>query len=348
MVVRAVIEGSSPGKIWVDDPLDPQCGFMATREGWFLAGDPSVKKFNQGLRNLVHDMIIKQDFYSPIDPKFISYLFFHIDIDSWKSKFPEIFDIRFPPLPTHRVHLVCNEVSLDWKNNIPEGFRLLHIDSTLDIESLDIPKDIEDWMEYRLDYEITLGFGMCLVHENKIVVWVNADCTSGKECELGIFTTRDYRLKGLGALTAAATVEHCFSLGYSAVGWHCEDHNYGSLGVAHKVGFIKERDYVHYICMFSEAEHVAEKAMRHFYAQEYGEAIADFERAFRIGEVPTWSYILAARAYATNKEVGTVIKYLNKAIDVGWENWNHVINSDELALIQDNEDFKDFIRLLNK
>jgi hypothetical protein len=33
VAVRAVIEGSSPGKVWVDDPVQPNSGFMATTEG---------------------------------------------------------------------------------------------------------------------------------------------------------------------------------------------------------------------------------------------------------------------------------------------------------------------------
>ncbi|MHA2230680.1 MAG: GNAT family N-acetyltransferase [Candidatus Thorarchaeota archaeon] len=342
VVVRAVIEGSSPGRIWVDDPIQPNCGLMATTEGWFLAGDPNKDDFNQGLKYLVQDMILRGNFYSPVNPQFLSYLFFHIDSEKWKKKFPDIFDIR-SPLPTQRIHFTCNNVNLEWKDNIPEGYRLLQVDSTLDVDTLEFPEDIMDWVEYSLDEQKKRGFGKCLVHGNKVVVWVNSDCASGEECEIGIITTEDYRLKGLGALSTAATVEHCFSIGYSSVGWHCEDHNHGSIAVAKKVGFVKERDYVHYICMFKEAEHFAEKGMRHFYDQEYEEAIASFDYAFKTGEVPIWSYLLAARSYATKNEVGLVIKYLDQAKNLGWENWDPVVNSEELLLIQDNKDFIEFI-----
>ncbi|MHA1961919.1 MAG: GNAT family N-acetyltransferase, partial [Candidatus Thorarchaeota archaeon] len=207
VVVRAVIEGSSPGKVWVDDPVQPNSGFMATTEGWFLAGDPNKDEFNQNLKHLIQDMILRGKFYSPVNPQFLNYLFFHIDTDKWKKQFPNIFDIR-PPLPTHRIHFVCNEVVLEWKDNIPEGYRLLQVDSTLDIDSLEFPEDIMEWVEYSLDEQKKRGFGKCLVHGNKVVVWVNSDCASGEECEIGIITTEDYRLKGLGALTTAAAVEH--------------------------------------------------------------------------------------------------------------------------------------------
>ncbi len=343
VIVRAVIDGSSPGKIWVDDPLHPTCGFIATTEGWFLAGNPNKIEFNQGLKALIEDMILRGKFYSPVNPNFLSYLFFHIDSEKWKDKFPDIFQIR-PPLSTHRIHFYCDKPIHDWKNNLPEGYNLLQVDSTLKNDSLKFPEDIEEWVESSLDDQMKRGFGMCLVQGNKVVVWVNSDCASGEECEIGIITTEDYRLKGLGALTAAAAVEHCLSIGYSRVGWHCETHNYGSIRVAQKVGFIKERDYVHYICMFNEAEHFAERGMRYFFDKKYEKAINDFEEAFKIGKVPIWSYLLIARSYATKNDVEEVIKNLTRAYNLGWENWNTLVNSEEILAIHNDEALKEFIK----
>jgi len=194
-----------------------------------------------------------------------------------------------------------------------------------------------------MDEQIKRGFGKCLVHGNKVVVWINSDCVSGKECEIGIITTEKYRLKGLGALTAAATVESCLLQGFTSVGWHCEDHNYGSIAVAQKVGFLKERDYVHYICMFDEAEHFAERGMRYFFNKQYDMAINDFENAFKIGKVPIWSYLLAARSYAAKNDVKNVIENLTRAYDLGWDNWERVIKSEEIRLINSRKVLKNFI-----
>jgi RimJ/RimL family protein N-acetyltransferase len=343
VVVRAVIERTSPGKIWVDDPVQPNCGFMATTEGWFLAGDPNNNAFNLGLRRLVHDMILKGKFYSSTDPELLDCLYFDIDSDKWTATFPVIFDIR-PPLPVHRIHFSCSETKLDWKDKIPEDYRLLRVDSTLDIDSLEFPDDIKEWVESTLDIQMEMGFGSCLVEENKVVVWINSDGASGEECEIGIITTKNYRLRGLGALTATATVDYCLSIGFKSVGWHCEDNNHGSIAVAQKVGFVKERDYVSYICMFSESEHYANMGMRHFFNKEYENAINDFESAFKIGEVPIWAYILAARAYATKNEVELVVKYLERAHSNGWENWKLALNREEFLPLHDRDEIKKFMK----
>ncbi|MDH4214139.1 MAG: GNAT family N-acetyltransferase [Candidatus Thorarchaeota archaeon] len=329
VIVRAVIDGTSPGKIWVNDVNHPECGFMATTEGWFLAGGPEKDEFNHGLRKLVHDMVLRGDYYSPVNPEFLSELFFHIDTERWISKFDFIFDIR-PPLPSHRIHFTCNQVAFDWREKIPEGYRLLSVDSTLDVDALEFPKDIKKWMEYNLEDQKKRGFGKCLVHGNKVVVWINADCASGDECEIGIITTEDYRRRGLGALTAAAAVEGCFSRGYSLVGWHSDDINSGSIGTAQKVGFTKERDYIHYICMFSEAEHFAESGLRHFYNNQFKDALSDFEEAFRIGEVSTWAYVLAGRSCTALGDTKEASKYFISAKLEGWSNWDWLFKNEEM------------------
>lgn len=329
VVVRSVIDGSSPGKIWVDDILHPECGFMATSEGWFLAGNPEKDEFNSGLKDLVHNMILRGDYYSSVNPEFLAELFFHIDTEKWMSKFAVIFDIR-PPLPSRRIHFTCNQVTLDWKEKIPADYKLLPVDSKLNVDTLEFPEDIRKWMAYGLEDEKKSEFGKCLVHGNKVVVWIDAVCASGDECEIGIITTEDYRKKGLGALTAAAVVDHCFSIGYSLVGWHADDGNDGSIGVAQKVGFVKERDYVHYICMFSEAVHFAESGLRHFFGKEYEAALSDFENAFQLGEVPDWSYILAARSYGALGDADSTLKYLMQAKEHDWSNWDLIIRNKEL------------------
>ncbi len=318
---------------------------MASTEGWFLAGNSHNEEFNQGLKVLIQDMILKKQFYSPVNPNFLSYLFFHIDSDEWRKTFPEIFDIR-TPLPSHRIHFSCNKISLEWKNKIPNGYDLHQIDSTFATESFEFPDDIQEWIESNLEDQVRMGFGKCLVHRNKVVVWINADCESGDECEIGIITTASYRMKGLGALTAAATIDHCLSIGFKTVGWHCDNLNYGSIAVAEKVGFTKERDYVHYICMFDEAEHYAEKGMRYFYQSQYGKAIEDFERAFKLGKVPIWVYVLAARSYATQYEVDKALRNLREAQNRGWKNWDPVLQSKEMEHIQDNGSFVDFTKTL--
>ena len=126
---------------------------MASSEGWFLAGYPDNDKFNEGLKNLVHDMILRGDYYHSVNTEFLNRLLFLIDSEKWKDRFQDIFDIR-PPLPVQRVHYTCNQVNLDWEHKFPEGYRFLNLDSTLDVDSLEFPEDIREWNEFNLDDQI--------------------------------------------------------------------------------------------------------------------------------------------------------------------------------------------------
>ncbi len=329
VVVRAAIEGTSPGKIWVDNVDAPQSGFIATTEGWFLGGDPHNGEFNEGLRNYIHRMILDGEYWSPVNPEFLAELFFHIDSDDWIENFPRIFDIR-PPQPSHRIHFTCSKVNLEWRSLIPAGYRLVQVDSSFNPDEYEIPDDITEWMSSSLIEQKTRGFGKCLVHGNRIVVWINADCASGTDCEIGIITTKDYRKRGLGTATAAATVEDCLSSGFSMVGWHADTINQGSIATAEKVGFVKERNYVHYICMFDEATHHAEIAIRLFFDGKYEGANAQFNKAFELRDVALWYYVLAARSYGALGDSEKVKNLLMFAKSKGWSNWEPIRKCNEL------------------
>ena len=127
-----------------------------------------------------------------------------------------------------------------------------------------------------------------MVFQNQLVSWCIADCTSGPECEIGIRTRPDYRRQGLASLTAAATVDYCLSHGFTKIGWHTDDDNLGSIGVAENVGFVRAKDYQQYYCMFDEAIHFAETGYRQFQAEQYSKVIESFDEAFKKKEMPNW------------------------------------------------------------
>ena len=181
------------------------------------------------------------------------------------------------------------------------------------------------------------GFGFSMVHGKEIVSWCMADCASGDSCEIGIRTRPDYRRRGLATLTAAATVDYCLSHGFRSVGWHCNEENLGSRGIAEKVGFELERKYFHYYYMFNEACHLAELGLAAFRAKRYRETVEYYERVFAAEDIPEWMpgvmrwyYHLAARAWAALGEGETSLEYLEKAIEKGWTDLEGIVNCEEL------------------
>ena len=135
---------------------------------------------------------------------------------------------------------------------MPTGFSIERLDQELlDRPGICIPEHVPQWMVHNwgsVDSFLRRGLGFCAVQGHEIVSWCLTDCRSGNACEIGIRTHQEYRRQGLATRTVSATVEECRCQGLTTIGWHCHETNLGSRGVAEKTGFMKEREYMSYLC----------------------------------------------------------------------------------------------------
>jgi RimJ/RimL family protein N-acetyltransferase len=158
-----------------------------------------------------------------------------------------------PTIYWPRRHYECRTLAIpDWASRLPEGMSMQRIDADLldrvDRGDLKAPSHTIGWTENnwasRGNY-LRCGFGFCTVNDptSEVVSWSVADCISGDRCEIGIHTHPDFQRRGLATLTTAAAVDHALTHGFRMVGWHCNEHNLGSIRTAEKVGFTLERTY---------------------------------------------------------------------------------------------------------
>lgn len=251
--VSSFLDGSLTGKLYLDDLDSPRSGLMLNPEGTFIAGDPGNREFNIWLSGFMEDII--QTRVHPMESD-ADDLWFYIDNPGWVDSFPDIFVSR-PPFKVGRHHYSIDLPSRGL-GSIPEGYSINRVDSDLDVDSLNFPVDVWEWVEDSLDEYLERGFGAALTHGGNVVSWSNADCSSGDRCEIGIITTDSLRRKGFGSLTVLAALDYCYELGFREVGWHCEAHNHGSIGTALKVGFTKRTDYYAWVCKFEKETHEKE------------------------------------------------------------------------------------------
>jgi RimJ/RimL family protein N-acetyltransferase len=304
---------------------------MCTVEGYYLTGRTNNDDFNRSLNRLIFERLFAGDTIRKDETDVA--IGFHPD--TWKRKMSTIFKGR-TPLTTARRHYTCTELQeKQWKNHIPKGFQIRRIDEKLlETPHLEIPEHVTDWMKTNwgsIPNFMKKGFGFCTLHGKQIVSWSIADCRSGNACEIGIHTQEDHRRQGLATLTAAAAVDHALSNGFTQVGWHCDEYNQGSIGVAEKVGFKLERKYIQYYACANEAHHLGETAQFHYRAKRYKEAIENYEKflATPPEELPKWlrevlpqelgvHYFRVALAKAAIGENKDALEYLDKAVDNGW------------------------------
>ncbi len=354
LTVNAVIERASPGRIYVDDVADPSTAFMCSAEGYYLSGYERNEAFNAALNRLIVEKIAAGDTVRENEEE----LSLCIHPDTWEAKLDAL--LGRPPIKAVRRHYFCTKLRIvDWKAHLPDGFLVYPINrKLLEKLDLDIPRHITSWMKSNwgsIEGYMRKGFGFCMLHGNKVVSWCVADCASGDMCEIGIHTRLEYRRRGLATLTAAATVDFCLSQGFRSVGWHCNEDNLGSIGVAEKVGFELERRYFHYYYMFNEARHLAELGLAAFRAKRYRETTECYERVFAAKDIPHWMpgemhlyYHLTARASAALGDSKTALKYLEKAIENGWADLEETRNCAEFRSLHGTPDWKRLLKKLQK
>jgi RimJ/RimL family protein N-acetyltransferase len=331
LITKAVIDGNNPGRIYIDNVEKPKAAFMCTVEGYYLAGNTDNDAFNKSLNKLIFEKLFAGDTIRKDETDIA--IGFHPD--TWKNKMPTIFKGR-TPLTTARRHYTCTELKeKQWENHIPQGFQTQRAtEDLLQTPQLEIPEHVTDWMKTNwgtISNFMKNGFGFCTLHDKQVVSWSIADCKSGNACEIGIHTHEDYRRQGLATLTAAAAVDYALSNGFTQVGWHCDEYNQGSIGVAEKVGFKLERKYIQYYACANEAHHLAETAQFHFRAKRYKEAIRNYGKFLAIPQekLPNWlrevlpqelgvHYFRVALSKAAIGENKGSLEYLEKAVDHGW------------------------------
>ena len=358
LITSAVIEKTSPGRIYIDCVEDPRSSFMCTVEGYYLAGYDHNDAFNTSLNRLIFEKLFAGDTVRKDETDVA--IGFHPD--SWKDKMPIIFHGRFP-LTTARRHYVCTELKVDrWKKQIPRGFQVQRIDEhLLQNPRLEIPEHLTDWMKTNwgsIDNFLHKGFAFCTLSEEQVVSWSVADCVSGDACEIGIHTHENSRRQGLATITAAATVDYALSNGFKYVGWHCDEYNLGSIGVAEKVRFKLERKYIQFYACSNEIHHLEETAQAQFRLGRYREAIENYERFFAIPQeqLPNWlrkvlpqelgvHYFRVASAKAFIGDNIGALEYLEKAIDNGWLYIDFLKGRKEFESVQSTPEWK---RILEK
>lgn len=244
----AVLDGESPGWVYVDDLAQPRTAFMLSPEGSYLAGDPDNGAFNRALHKAIFSrQIIREN---------IGYIGLVVHPEQWEEVLPTMFEPHIPVEELRR-HYVCQALGYDWGAHVPEGYAVRPIDrGLLENPRLIIPDHVTGWMAHNwgsTDRFLEEGFGCVSLAGDEVVSWSLADCVSGDECEIGIRTAPAHRTRGLASVTSAAAVELALARGFSMVGWHCSADNLGSIRTAERVGFERERDYTGYY-VFLEGE----------------------------------------------------------------------------------------------
>ncbi len=227
-LVHAVIEGSSPGRVYRSGADQPACALVIMDGAFSYLGGETVNADEcKALVGLLFDDLLP----ASAEKELVLFVF------AEQSR-----QMLAPYMQERGVITIQRKVfSFDperfalrsgWRTQIPQGMTLRAVDAELAQKRPDLVPRFEP--ESR-------RFGFCLLEEDKVVSLCSAVAVGGGEAEIDIFTCEEYRGRGLATLTASAFIEACIECGLTPA-WSCWPYRAGSYALAKKLGFDERPD----------------------------------------------------------------------------------------------------------
>lgn len=280
LLVQGVVDGTLPGWLAVDSREEPRALLASIPGAHYLLGDPGNLAWNAAVSDMVVGEILprgKQAGWAVLN--------LHYAPDVWEDLLDSIF-AEAVVVKNHQRFFRFRQRRVDWRVCLPARFSLRQLDAELFGQHLGpnlerIRESLEEDYGSLVRF-LEYGFGFCLLDGDEIASWCTTDCISGQRCELGVYTDRRYRRRGLATAVVAATVDHCLANDLPEIGWHCWSQNLASAAVARRVGFeeVGQHRAVH-VWMNPVDGHLVNGNLA-LLRGAYREAAEHYERAFNI------------------------------------------------------------------
>ena len=239
LAVQAILEGSVPAVVYVDNIYHPRVALTWRGGRVFLAGSPGDSAFNERLPHFLAELAPASDFF----------VLYYEPAGAWEKTLDSLL-ADIDPIRAGReyygLQLPANRQGAA-QPALPEGFSLRYVNEQLLADDTlgnrdDLIEELCSERESVPDF-LEKSFGYCLLHGNDVAGWCLSEYNTADRCELGIATFEPHRRKGLATAIGSALLDQAASRGITQVGWHCYASNLASAATARKLGFAKCADY---------------------------------------------------------------------------------------------------------
>ncbi|QBD78971.1 GNAT family N-acetyltransferase [Ktedonosporobacter rubrisoli] len=244
LAVLTVLAGIVPGKVYVDDPANPQTAILipANQQRVYVSGEPSSR--------LLADVIDRQ-FKASLAQ---SYGFVVYDVSApWKQALEHALK-KQETVPGSRAYYRLRELSSPSSQPLPETLSIARIDEAIvgDATLLNRQLLIDEIHSESpsLEHFFRHNFGFCAQDGHTLVGWCLAEYHYHDRYELGIETIETHRRQGIATHLTEAVIRYAFAQGAREIGWDCWTTNTPSIATALKLGFEKALDYPVFYCHY--------------------------------------------------------------------------------------------------
>lgn len=222
-VIYAVLEGTQPGQVLVDDVVWPASAVLWGAD-LFVAGEAGNEAFNAALLDRVANDAVPNR----------AHVLLYAPRGAWHGALQELL------APLEALHLVRSlfrfdadayrERSRPLRKPLPEGFRLARLDASTAGEAGGMP-DLWGSVEQFLAH----GWGYCVLDGDEFASSCQTVFVGDNSAEIGVGTREPYRRRGLARAAAIATLDECLARGFLPE-WGCV-YNPASGALGQSLGF---------------------------------------------------------------------------------------------------------------
>lgn len=363
LMIEAVIENNSDGKIFVDNTENPETAAVWTAPGEealiYLGGSCDNASFNEQLRIYFAEVIKPESVNQGLDA------FQFYPTDTWERVLSAVFkEETFRDRDSYYIldPEKFRKLQPTWRENIPEGFSLNRLESQ-DIlgkaKNVPVLGEMHSWKTF--DKFREHGIGYYLVEESTGTIvsgcMTKTVTLESKRCELAIGTDGHYQQRGLATGAACAVIDEALEKGLDVI-WECYHGNTASIRTNQKLGF-------EYICdenfyfgfLYESLENLLFAGYYHFVEMDDPEKAAEwFEKAVaksqKEGQPMSGGYnFYAACAFAAVNKFDLAIERLRTALSSlqDPERFLDRLKSEKaFENLRDSQDFKDILWELEK
>lgn len=343
-LLYATLEGSRPGRVWADDPEEPDAAFTWTQtECAYVVCRGDDPSFRESVREQIVGEVMPA--LAKAERGYLSlFVFPNSQAGIWEQQMAPHWPWR-TPIQTFSFDLDAYR-RRPWPHRAaPPGYSLVRLDRDILFD----PQHgyLADEIAYHwgtVPRFLAEGSGYGFLKDDELTSWCYVQARGAQAETVDIWTEETHRRRGFGTLVAQAVIDDGLARGFRPF-WLCDESNQASRGLAQSLGF-RLQGTLDVLDIPLDPYSFYQGLARHYYLPmgRAGDAAACFERALQVEQGDAEDMMQVAHAWALAGDGERALGYLREAAELGWEDASALTSSEAFELLWGTGAWQDVLR----